>query len=71
MWLGFRSLFSAEAVMSVVPNGVPVIDTRKTRAPGAGPSLLYAGHLLKRNNVQSIVESLPVLVHRGVCTVSP
>jgi glycosyltransferase involved in cell wall biosynthesis len=49
--------------MSVIPHGVPVIDTRKTRAPGAGPRLLYAGHLLKRKNVQSIVESLDVLVH--------
>jgi glycosyltransferase involved in cell wall biosynthesis len=49
--------------MSVVPHGVPVIDTHKTRAPGAGPRLLYAGHLLKRKNVQSIVESLDVLVH--------
>jgi glycosyltransferase involved in cell wall biosynthesis len=50
--------------MSVVPHGVPVIDTHKTRAPGAGPRLLYAGHLLKRKNVQSIVESLDVLVHQ-------
>ena len=50
--------------MSVVPHGVPVIDTHKMRAPGAGLSLLYAGHLLKRNNVRSIVESLNVLVHR-------
>jgi glycosyltransferase involved in cell wall biosynthesis len=49
--------------ISVVPHGVPVIDTHKTRAPGAGPRLLYAGHLLKRKNVQSIVESLDVLVH--------
>jgi len=50
--------------MSVIPHGVPVIDTRKTRAPGAGPRLLYVGHLLKRKNVQAIVESLDVLVHR-------
>ncbi len=50
--------------LSVVPHGVPVIDTHKTRAPGAGPRLLYAGHLLKRKNVQAIVESLDVLVHR-------
>ena len=50
--------------MSVIPHGVPAIDTHKTRAPGAGPRLLYAGHLLKRKNVQSIVESLDVLVHR-------
>jgi glycosyltransferase involved in cell wall biosynthesis len=50
--------------MSVIPHGVPVIDTRKTRVPGAGPRLLYAGHLLKRKNVQAIVESLDVLVHR-------
>ncbi|MGZ4853503.1 MAG: glycosyltransferase family 4 protein [Halobacteriota archaeon] len=49
--------------ISVVPHGVPVIDTHKTRAQGAGPRLLYAGHLLKRKNVQSIVESLDVLVH--------
>jgi glycosyltransferase involved in cell wall biosynthesis len=50
--------------LSVIPHGVRVIDTRKTRAPGAGPRLLYAGHLLKRKNVQSIVESLNVLVHQ-------
>jgi glycosyltransferase involved in cell wall biosynthesis len=50
--------------LSVVPHGVPVIDTHKTRAPGAGPRLLYVGHLLKRKNVQAIVESLDVLVHR-------
>jgi glycosyltransferase involved in cell wall biosynthesis len=50
--------------LSVIPHGVRVIDTRKTRAPGAGPRLLYAGHLLKRKNVQAIVESLDVLVHR-------
>jgi glycosyltransferase involved in cell wall biosynthesis len=68
------SQFEAEAIarefhvprerLSVVPHGVPVIDTHKTRAPGAGPRLLYAGHLLKRKNVQAIVESLDVLVHR-------
>ena len=50
--------------LSVIPHGVRVIDTRKTRAPGAGPRLLYAGHLLNRKNVQSIVESLNVLVHQ-------
>jgi glycosyltransferase involved in cell wall biosynthesis len=50
--------------LSVIPHGVRVMDTRKTRAPGAGPRLLYAGHLLKRKNVQAIVESLDVLVHR-------
>jgi glycosyltransferase involved in cell wall biosynthesis len=50
--------------LSVIPHGVGVIDTRKTRVPGAGPRLLYAGHLLKRKNVQAIVESLDVLVHR-------
>lgn len=50
--------------LSVIPHGVRVIDTRKTRAPGAGPRLLYAGHLLKRKNVQSIVESLNVLVRQ-------
>jgi glycosyltransferase involved in cell wall biosynthesis len=68
------SQFEAEAIarefhvprerLSVVPHGVPVIDTHKTRAPGAAPRLLYAGHLLKRKNVQAIVESLDVLVHR-------
>lgn len=76
-WLSYViafSQFEAETIarefqvprdyMSVVPHGVPVIDTHKTRAPGAGPRLLYAGHLLKRKNVQSIVESLDVLVHR-------
>lgn len=31
--------------VSVVPRGVPVIETHKTRAPAAGPRLLYAGHL--------------------------
>lgn len=50
--------------LSVIPHGVGIIDTRRTRAPGAGPRLLYAGHLLKRKNVQAIVESLDVLVHR-------
>lgn len=50
--------------LSVIPHGVSVIDTCKTRAPGAGPRLLYAGHLLKRKNVQAIVESLGVLVHQ-------
>jgi glycosyltransferase involved in cell wall biosynthesis len=50
--------------VSVVPHGVPVIDTRKTRKPGAGPRLLFAGHLLKRKNVPSIIESLDVLVHQ-------
>jgi glycosyltransferase involved in cell wall biosynthesis len=50
--------------LSVLPHGVRIIDTRKTRAPGAGPRLLYAGHLLKRKNVQSVVESLNVLVHQ-------
>jgi glycosyltransferase involved in cell wall biosynthesis len=50
--------------LSVIPHGVRIIDTRKTRAPGAGPRLLYAGHLLKRKNVQAIVESLDVLVHQ-------
>jgi glycosyltransferase involved in cell wall biosynthesis len=50
--------------LSVIPHGVKVIDTRKTRAPGAGPRLLYAGHLLKRKNVQAVVESLYVLVRQ-------
>jgi glycosyltransferase involved in cell wall biosynthesis len=50
--------------ISVIPLGVRVIDTHKTRAPGAGPRLLYAGYLLKRKNVPAIVESLDVLVHQ-------
>lgn len=50
--------------ISVIPLGVRVIDTNKTRAPGAGPRLLYAGYLLKRKNVLAIVESLDVLVHQ-------
>jgi glycosyltransferase involved in cell wall biosynthesis len=50
--------------ISVIPLGVRVIDTQKTRAPGAGPRLLYAGYLLKRKNVPAIVESLDVLVHQ-------
>jgi len=50
--------------LSVIPHGVRAIDTHKTRAPGVGPRLLYAGHLLKRKNVQAIIESLDVLVHR-------
>jgi len=50
--------------VSVIPHGVPVIDTLKTREPGPGPRLLYAGYLLKRKNVLSIVESLDVLVRQ-------
>jgi glycosyltransferase involved in cell wall biosynthesis len=50
--------------ISVIPHVVSVIDTRKAPAEDRGPRLLYVGHLLKRKNVQSIVESLHVLVHQ-------
>jgi|SRR5450759_242460 len=50
-------------LMSVIPLGVDVIDTNKTSLQQSGPRLLYAGYLLKRKNIQSIVESLAVLVH--------
>jgi glycosyltransferase involved in cell wall biosynthesis len=50
--------------LSVIPHGVSVIDTPKTPTEDRGPRLLYAGHLVKRKNVQSIVESLHVLVHQ-------
>lgn len=50
-------------LISVVPLGVPVIDTHKNPSSHSGPRLLYAGHLLKRKNVQSIIESLAVLVY--------
>lgn len=50
--------------ISVIPLGVSVVDTRKTPGDDCGPRLLYVGHLVKRKNVQSIVESLHVLVHQ-------
>ncbi len=76
-WVISDSQFEAETLtrefhvpadhMSVIPLGVRVVDTRKTRPPQDGPRLLYAGYLLKRKNVKSIVESLAVLVHeKGV-----
>ena len=50
--------------ISVIPLGVSVVDTRKTPGGDRGPRLLYVGHLVKRKNIQSIVESLHVLVHQ-------
>jgi glycosyltransferase involved in cell wall biosynthesis len=50
-------------LISIIPLGVQAIDERKTRSLKSGPRLLYVGYLLKRKNVQSIVETLAVLVH--------
>jgi glycosyltransferase involved in cell wall biosynthesis len=50
--------------ISVIPLGVSVVDTRRTLKDDRGPRLLYVGHLVRRKNVQSIVESLHVLVHQ-------
>jgi len=76
-WVISVSQFEAETLarefhipadhVSVIPHGVRVVDTRKAHPSQSGPCLLYAGYLLKRKNVQSIVESLAVLVHeKGV-----
>jgi len=58
-----REFHTSANQVSVIPHGVRVIDTHKARLSHRGPHLLYAGHLLKRKNIQSIVESLAVLVH--------
>ncbi|MGZ4923249.1 MAG: glycosyltransferase family 4 protein [Halobacteriota archaeon] len=51
-------------LISVIPLGVSVIDPRKKNPSSQrGPRLLYAGHLLKRKNIRSIIESLGVLVY--------
>jgi len=50
--------------ISIIPHGVRILDTNKPHRSEGGPRLLYAGYLLKRKNVQSIIESVDVLVHR-------
>ncbi|MGZ4846312.1 MAG: glycosyltransferase family 4 protein [Halobacteriota archaeon] len=50
--------------LSIIPHGVEAITAHATRSTCSGPRLLYVGHLIKRKNVHSVVESLNVLVHR-------
>ncbi|MGZ4890794.1 MAG: glycosyltransferase family 4 protein [Halobacteriota archaeon] len=50
--------------LSIIPHGVEAITAHTTRSTCGGPRLLYVGHLIKRKNVHSVVESLNVLVHR-------
>jgi glycosyltransferase involved in cell wall biosynthesis len=58
-----REFHVPDDLISIIPLGVQVVETHKNRPPHSGPRLLYAGYLLKRKNVQSIIESLDVLVH--------
>lgn len=50
--------------LSIIPHGVRVTPVHTTRSYCSGPHLLYAGHLVKRKNVQSIIESVSVLVNQ-------
>ncbi len=50
--------------LSIIPHGVEAIREPTTRSACHGPRLLYVGHLIKRKNVDAVIEALNALVHK-------